>query len=81
MSSPSLFRQGPGEKRALRLHTCTFRTRANLCFALFFRHVLLLEPVCFDEGLSYTVRLSLPLYSSVSYIQNPYTLIDSVRPV
>lgn len=45
------------------------------------RHVLLLRPVCFEEGLSYTLRLSLPLYSSVSYIQNPYTLIDSVRPL
>lgn len=45
------------------------------------RHVLLLRPVCLEEGLSYTLRLSLPLYSSASYIVNPYTLVDSVRPV
>ncbi|XP_061617933.1 laminin subunit beta-1-like isoform X2 [Phyllopteryx taeniolatus] len=42
------------------------------------RHMLLPRPVCFEKGQNYTVRLGLPLYSSYSDIQSPYTLIDSL---
>uniref|UniRef100_A0AAY4BRF8 Laminin subunit beta-1 n=1 Tax=Denticeps clupeoides TaxID=299321 RepID=A0AAY4BRF8_9TELE len=42
------------------------------------RYVVLPRPVCFESGLNYTIRLNLPLYSALSDIQSPYTLIDSI---
>ncbi|XP_041851949.1 laminin subunit beta-1a [Melanotaenia boesemani] len=42
------------------------------------RYVVLPRPVCFESGLSYTIRLSLTLYSALTDVQSPYTLIDSI---
>uniref|UniRef100_A0A669F8D6 Laminin, beta 1a n=1 Tax=Oreochromis niloticus TaxID=8128 RepID=A0A669F8D6_ORENI len=42
------------------------------------RYVVLPRPVCFESGLNYTIRLSLPLYATFGDVQVPYTLIDSV---
>ncbi|MFT7799211.1 laminin subunit beta-1 [Arapaima gigas] len=42
------------------------------------RFVVLPRPVCFEKWMNYTIRLNLPLYSALSDIQSPYTLIDSI---
>ncbi|KAM7397365.1 hypothetical protein PAMP_020343 [Pampus punctatissimus] len=42
------------------------------------RYVVFPRSVCFESGLNYTIRLSLLLYSALSNVQSPYTLIDSI---
>lgn len=76
-SSRSLFHLDPGKTFiycTLNMLTQTHKLTVCVCF----RHVLLVRPVCFEKELNYTIQLNLPLYSSVSTVQNPYTLIDSV---
>ncbi|KAL4656758.1 laminin subunit beta-1-like isoform X1 [Arapaima gigas] len=42
------------------------------------RYIVLPRPVCFEKGLNYTIRLSLPFYSTLGDVQSPYILIDSI---
>ncbi|GCB69336.1 hypothetical protein scyTo_0010538 [Scyliorhinus torazame] len=42
------------------------------------RYVVLPQPVCFEKGLNYTIRLELTKYSSDDEMETPYIFIDSL---
>ncbi|CAB1340681.1 unnamed protein product [Coregonus sp. 'balchen'] len=59
-------------------------SRAVFCdihLSLAFSDIWCSPDQCFKAGMDYTVCLSLPLYSALSDVQSPYTLIDSIVPM